>query len=397
MYESYCRKKEKNINAHLNNLKLTKQMQKELKDFLTDYSSARNLSVPAQESYVRSLAFFGQFLADKQYSSYKQAKSEDIKTYLRNPYPKNGKKKSESILVWVKSSLKVFYRWLLLGKVNRPGREDKYPELVDWIAVGIAKGKKLTSDDVITTEEFQKLLDATQNSRDRAFISLLFESGMRLGEALNLRIKDVHFNSDRTFVNITKSKTEPRPVYVFNCIPDLRSWLNQHPDKNNPDALLFVSIKRNKKREWGVVKWGYDGAWMILQRIAERAGIKKKVWVHLLRHSAATRDARAGMPTQLMKLKYGWSGNSRMADRYTHRNYEDVAKWQEKQLGIKNDVQADPQAPRKCPRCGELSPWTNRLCQRCGQALDVPAIMEKEALYEDIFLYFKMKEAQQRQ
>lgn len=55
MYKSYCDKKERNIQAHLNNPKLTKQMRKELSDFIGEYSAARKLSVPAQESYVRSV------------------------------------------------------------------------------------------------------------------------------------------------------------------------------------------------------------------------------------------------------------------------------------------------------------------------------------------------------
>ena len=55
MYENYCVRKERNIKLHLENKKLSKQMRKELSDFIEEYSTARKLSVPAQESYVRSI------------------------------------------------------------------------------------------------------------------------------------------------------------------------------------------------------------------------------------------------------------------------------------------------------------------------------------------------------
>jgi site-specific recombinase XerD len=368
MYKEYCSHKEKNIKAHLSNKKLTKQMQKELKDFLADYSTARHLSVPAQESYVRSLAFFGQFLADKRYSSYKQAKTEDIKTYLGDPYPKNGKKKSESILVWVKSSLKIFYRWLLTG---RTGRRDPYPELVNGFSVGVAKGKRITDKDIITPEEFKRMLDATRNSRDRAFVYMLYETGCRVGELLEVKIEDVHFDSDKSYFDVSKSKTEPRRIFIFDCVRDLKAWMNQHPHKNKPDAWLFTRVRRGRKESWSS-----QSVLEMVKRVAVRAGMKKKVWCHLFRHTAATNDARSGLPEDLARIKYGWGRNSRMFDRYRHRNAEDVMKWEQQRRGMEKDKVADPQAPRICGRCAANNDWTAKFCDKCGMALDQKALQE---------------------
>ncbi|MEM3555265.1 MAG: tyrosine-type recombinase/integrase [Candidatus Micrarchaeia archaeon] len=363
----------RNIKAHLNNPKLTKQMQKELKEFIGEYSRARKLSIPTQESYVRSLSFFGQFLADKRYSSFKEAKVEDIKEYLKDPYPRNHIEKSDSVIIWLKSSLKIFYRWLLLGRV---GKKDKYPELVSWIEIGVARGRKLTDKDIISPEEFKKMLDATKNIRNRAMLQLLYETGIRLGELMSIRIEDVHFENDRSYIYITRSKTEPRTIFIFDSVEDVKRWLSIHPKKDDPKAYLFTNVNGKKN-----ISMSYQSVLETIKRIGRRA-LGKKVWVHLFRHSAATNDARRGMPEDLMRLKYGWGKNSRMVDRYRHRNYEDVLRWEEGRRGI-GEKAKDVQEAKKCYRCGKLNSWSNILCDSCGMYLDKQTF-EKTLVFENL-------------
>jgi integrase/recombinase XerD len=392
MYEEYCAKKMRNLKAKLENPKLTKQMRKELSDFSDEYSAARKLSVPAQESYVRSLSFFGEFLADRQLTSYKEATAEDIKTYLKDPYPRNGREKSDSILTWLKSSLKVFYRYLLTGKL---GKKDECPPLVDWISVGVAKGRDITDKALISPEEFTKMLDATQNTRDRAFLYMLYETGCRLGELLDLKLEDVHFDSDKSYFDVTRSKTQERRIFIFDCVRDLLAWMNQHPQKNDPEAYLFVNLKKGKKRKWGESRWDYDGALRIVQRVAKRAGIKKRVWVHLFRHTAATNDARRSLPPDLARLKYGWGKNSRMFERYTHRNTDDLMKWEQQTRGMDKDKIVDPHAPRQCPRCNKLNDWTAAFCE-CGHALNAKVINEQEEFRKNIYEFMRRSEERQQ-
>lgn len=75
---------------------------------------------------------------------------------------------SDSSVFEVKKTLKKFFKWL--------GKED----LVNWFSVGNVENS-LSPADLITEEEFRKMLNACQNSRDRAFLSLLYESGARIG------------------------------------------------------------------------------------------------------------------------------------------------------------------------------------------------------------------------
>ncbi|MGC9145998.1 MAG: primase-like DNA-binding domain-containing protein [Nitrososphaeria archaeon] len=61
----------------------------------------------------------------------------------------------------------------------------------------------------------------------------------------------------------------------------------------------------------------------MLKETARRAGVKKRIYPHLFRHSAATRDARYLTESEL-KLKYGWVGGSDMAEVYVHLSWADL-------------------------------------------------------------------------
>jgi len=61
----------------------------------------------------------------------------------------------------------------------------------------------------------------------------------------------------------------------------------------------------------------------MLKKTAVKAGIKKHIYPHLFRHSAATRDARYLTESEL-RLKYGWSGDSQMAQVYVHLSDADL-------------------------------------------------------------------------
>jgi len=68
---------------------------------------------------------------------------------------------------------------------------------------------------------------------------------------------------------------------------------------------------------------GYVYTLQMLKKTAVKAGIKKHIYPHLFRHSAATRDARYLTESEL-RLKYGWSGDSQMAQVYVHLSDADL-------------------------------------------------------------------------
>lgn len=87
---------------------------------------------------------------------------------------------SRDYSVWTKQVYKVilkrFYKWLYQTKT--------FPELVEWITINV-KRKDIplpTENDLVSDEEIQKMLSCCKTIRDRAFLSVLAESGARIGE-----------------------------------------------------------------------------------------------------------------------------------------------------------------------------------------------------------------------
>ena len=65
---------------------------------------------------------------------------------------------------------------------------------IKYGAINIPSRNRQTKlpDDILTQEEIRSLISAARTDRDRAFISMLYESGCRIGELLNLHIRQVH-------------------------------------------------------------------------------------------------------------------------------------------------------------------------------------------------------------
>jgi len=86
------------------------------------------------------------------------------------------------------------------------------------------------------------LIASCDNARDKAIISLLYDSGMRIGKLLMLRIKDVVFDN-YDMRTIVSGKMGVRNVRVIgDSIGYVKGWLNVHPDPFNLEAWLFRGI-----------------------------------------------------------------------------------------------------------------------------------------------------------
>lgn len=162
-----------------------------------------------------------------------------------------------------------------------------------------------TEPEILTLEEIKALVENVKNFRDKLIILLLYESGIRIGELLNLKTKDVLFDEYGALLRVN-GKTGVRYVRVVKCAELLRSWIQV----NNGEKLFDVS-ERNVSR--------------ILKEASKKAGIKKKIYPHLLRHTRATHLARF-LTEEELKVYFGWSKNSKMPSVYVHLSSRDVDK-----------------------------------------------------------------------
>ncbi len=289
-----------------------------------------------------------------------QAKKEDIKRLV-------ARIEASDYVPYTKAELKIYikklYKWL--------EDSEEYPEIVRWLKprAGQSNNKVKMPEEILTQEEIKRMIDHARNPRNRAFISVLYESGCRIGEILFIRMKHIEFDKYGALVRVD-GKTGPRRVRLITSVPFLKEALNYHPHKDEPDAYVWVSQKGDVLR--------YTTVRSMLQQTAKRAKVKKKVNPHSFRHARATHLANHLTDAQ-MKEYFGWVQGSDMASVYIHLSGRDVDNaLLTKVYGIEKPrgEEKDGFSPLQCSRCGQNNPPTFKFCGLCGAPLSEEAAIE---------------------
>ena len=273
---------------------------------------------------------------------------------------------------WTKHGYKViikkFYKWLKFGKGYRTAVD--YPAIVSWLRCNLKKKDqpRIKASDILTEKEVKKLIDVAEHSRDRAFISMLYELGARIGEVGSLRIKELARDKHGYIVDL-EGKTGHRTPRIVASDPHITHWLNMHPLKNKPDAPLWVRIGNGVKGE----KMKYGAFRELVLRLVARAGIKKRVYHHLFRHTRVTHLLiNKGINEAQAKVYFGWVPDSKMLSEYSHLVSSDVNEAILAFNGIKTDKQKESiLKPKQCPRCSAINSNDASFCHKCGCIVDV--------------------------
>lgn len=266
--------------------------------------------------------------------------------------------------IWTdKKILKVFHKWINGGET--------YPECVKWFKFTKQKSHMKASD-MLTQEEVKSLIHHCLNRRDKALVSLLWESGGRIGEIGTLKIKDVVFDEFGCKVTVN-GKTGVRTVRVIDSAAYLLEWLNNHPCKSNPDSFLWVNLAKAYAEEIT-----YQGFAKVLKAVSIRAKIQKPINPHNFRHSRATYMSQFLTEAQ-MKEYFGWTQDSGMAARYVHLSGKQVDDAILRLHGlVKEDRKEDLLKRKPCPRCKTLNDVNNSYCTQCWLPLTQQAAVEAE-------------------
>jgi integrase len=252
--------------------------------------------------------------------------------------------------------------------------EQLYPDEVRWIKT-TQKRKRLLPEALLSVDEIKKMVETAENQRDRAFILTHYESGCRIGETLSLRICNISFDKNGAILRVD-GKTGPRRVRVIAASPAIASWLNIHPLREDPNAYLWVGTGTVGRYEF----LNYDGARALLKRLALKAGLNKRVYTHLLRHSRATALASDLKEAQLKEM-FGWVPGSDMPETYVHLSGRDVDSALLRLHGIElgNDERREAQLTTvTCPRCKLKAGPESQFCPSCGMVLDLKAAVRLE-------------------
>lgn len=256
-----------------------------------------------------------------------------------------------------KAILKLFYKWLL-------GNGEEYPEIVKCVKQNAKNNRLKLPEELLTQEDIQKALQNAETNRNRALISLLYESGCRVGEIRGLRMKNLAFDNFGCKITVD-GKTGMRRIMIRDSVPYIKAYLNNHPKADDPESYLILSNSGNFMSHTGIIK--------ILQYTFKRAGIKKKYNPHLFRHSRATYLSNFLTEAQ-MKQYFGWTQSSEMAGIYVHLSGRDVDEaLLSKVYGlkeIKQEAEMNRLKPKECPKCREIQPATHKFCSICSTPLD---------------------------
>lgn len=317
-----------------------------------EFSQAQGLSPATIIKDTSALKQIASFLG----KPFDDAKVEDIVNVSRKIEDKDWSERTKRN---ARITLKKFYKWLR--------KTDSYPDEVRWIKCS-AKLKDKTLPEILTEEEVLKLVETADNQRDKALVMTLYESGCRVGELLTARIRNVAFNENGATITVT-GKTGSRRILLISSAPLLGSWLENHPAKNNPDALLWVT-KFNRVSGEKHPPLGYAAVNKLLNKLRERAGISKRIYPHLFRHTRATHLANKLTEAQ-MKQIFGWTPDSGMASVYVHLSGRDVDNALLELHGLRTQTQNDPKIKLKiCPRCSERNSPDSKYCKRCALVID---------------------------
>lgn len=286
---------------------------------------------------------------------FNQMTRQDIKSLLRaieTHKTKDGDQWAESTRFIHKSSLRGFLKFLY--------HEQIISEPLDDIIKTKLPNTTVQPHDILTEDEVNKLIDACQNFRDKAMIALLYDLGLRISELLSMKIKNYIPDNHGGVVTVT-GKTGTRTIRVDFALYYLRQWISMHPNRDNPEAYLWCSIRTSKNK-----MIGYPTIQYMLKKCAERAGIQKRVYAHLFRHSAVTKDA-CDFSESLLKQKFGWKPSSNMLSRYSHLSARNLDAAILNRMGIVDD--SKKRVVNRCPNCNEINPQDFGYCGKCGYIL----------------------------
>lgn len=267
---------------------------------------------------------------------------------------------------------------LMLRKKQAEADKQEAVKLYDYIENHLRRAYKLQQIDaseVITDEDMMHIVEkGCSTYKEKAFISLLHETGARIGEFLNIRLCDINIKGDYFEINLD-GKTGKRTVFCYNSLPYLVKYLDIHKNKDDNSSHLWLTDSPNRLGK----NLKYIGACKLIKRCFEKAKVSKKHNLHWFRHSRATILANKITEPQLRKYM-GWSKDSRMIKHYGHLSNKDIENVMLNLHGLKKENKNN-MTPQRCI-CGTLNPYSEKYCFKCSRPLKMETLMQDKKMVD---------------
>jgi integrase/recombinase XerD len=228
----------------------------------------------------------------------RQLTENDIRSYLLHLLEE--KHKAAATVNQVFNALRFLYVELYkmpfaIGSIPRPKKEKRLPVVLD-------------------KSEALRIFDAVENLKHKTILMLIYSAGLRVGEAVRLRIEDV--DSTRRLIHLkgAKGKKDRYTLLSDVVLERLREYYKEYKPK---EYLFEGAVGRKHLAERSVQS--------VFERAAKTAGIRKPVSVHSLRHSFATHLLEGGVDLRYIQELLGHS-SSKTTEVYTHVSQKTLGK-----------------------------------------------------------------------
>jgi site-specific recombinase XerD len=242
--------------------------------------------------------YFKEFIVEFENGNLNDIKNDEINAYILRLIKKNNISPSQQNQRI--NAIKFYFEKVLRRKkeyyqIDRPRKERKLP-------------------DVLSKEEVAGMMKATDNVKHKSLIALIYSCGLRRSEAINLKIEDI--DSQRMLIKIKGAKgKKDRYVQLAKSILTL---LREYYKKEKPQTWLFEGA--NGKQ------YSATSIFNIVKDNAKKAGIKKRVYPHILRHSFATHHLEQGTDLRFIQEFLGHE-SSKTTEIYTHVSKNELSKF----------------------------------------------------------------------
>ena len=171
-----------------------------------------------------------------------------------------------------------------------------------------------TLPDVLSKQQIAGIIGNTTNLKHKCIIALLYASGMRRQELINLTVKHINFERKVVIVKSGKGKKDRIIPLPDNILQLVKKYMAEY----KPKHYLFEGQKtKNSKQTGKSIPYSATSLKLIINRAAEKTGIDKRVFPHLLRHTLATNMLEDGMDIRVVQQILGHE-NIKTTQIYTH-------------------------------------------------------------------------------
>jgi len=281
-------------------IQLPAEFERQVIEFEAYLMLEKRLSQNTIRAYLSDILRFLEFLMQQGIGSLKELDLRQVEDFL------SSLKLSNRSRARIGSSLRSFLRFLLRNQnyISLDPDEISLPKLPRYLP------------DVLSVAEIEQLLETVKGNdylavRDRAILELLYATGMRVSELVNLTVERVNFEEQLVFVQGKGNKERIVP-FGRSASSALKDWIVIRSQalllkgKSSPYLFLSKSLKKLTR----------DAVFRMLQKRARLAGIRK-ISPHTLRHSCATHMIENGADLRAVQEMLGHASLS-TTEIYTH-------------------------------------------------------------------------------